>query len=78
MNMALSNIVYFVDPETGCDHTQSIEVTGTNLNKIALKASTSGRISFHIYINEFIWKKEFKEHRMYELWKLIGRLFPCT
>uniref|UniRef100_A0A915D917 ISXO2-like transposase domain-containing protein n=1 Tax=Ditylenchus dipsaci TaxID=166011 RepID=A0A915D917_9BILA len=68
----------FVDPDSG-DHTQSIESNWQKFKQNYIKSKFGIPDSlFTSYVNEHIWKKEFKENRMYELWKLNAQLFQCT
>ncbi|KAI1693171.1 ISXO2-like transposase domain-containing protein [Ditylenchus destructor] len=70
---------YFVDPENPWIHTNSIESTWQKFKheQIKNKYGTKEEL-FTSYIDEFIWKRQFKENRMYEFWKIIYRLyFKC-
>ncbi|KAI1714397.1 ISXO2-like transposase domain-containing protein [Ditylenchus destructor] len=70
---------YFVDPENPWIHTNSIESTWQKFKheQIKNKYGTKEEL-FTSYIDEFIWKRQFKENRMYEFWKTIYRLyFKC-
>ncbi|KAI1692535.1 ISXO2-like transposase domain-containing protein [Ditylenchus destructor] len=67
---------YFVDPENSWIHTNTIESTWQNFKHeyIKNKYGTKEEL-FTSYIDEFIWKGQFKENRMYEFWKIIYRLY---